>query len=53
MTFLLQLKQDGIGKSKPGRQTTARGPQPARKAIPSGPQSHFVSNEKIAYLRKT
>ena len=42
-----------------GLQTTARGPNPAREAILSGPQSYFiqpqrhlVNNEKIIYWRK-
>ena len=41
-----------------GLQTTARGPNPACKALPSGPQSHFiclqrqcVKNENIIYLQ--
>ena len=32
-----------------GLQTTARGPNAAREAISSGPQSHFVKDEKIIY----
>ena len=32
-----------------GLQTTARGPNPARKAISSGPRSLFVNDEKIIY----
>ena len=29
-----------------GHQTTARGPNPARKAISSGPRRHFANEEK-------
>jgi len=32
-----------------GLQTTARWPNPARKAISSSPRSHFVNDEKIMY----
>jgi len=34
-----------------GLQTTARGPNPARETVSSGPRSRFVNNEKIIYLR--
>jgi len=35
-----------------GLQTTAYGPNPARKAISSGPRGHFVNNQTIMYLQK-
>jgi len=35
-----------------GLQTTARRPNAAREAISSGPQSHFVNDEKAVCRRK-
>jgi len=35
-----------------GLQTTARGPNSTRKAISSGPQRHYVTNEKFCINEK-